>query len=71
MANNKRIPPKRTDLLVENHGFPSRRASKFFESLTDQIDPIVDLTGTPSNDDLRDAINTILEGLRTVRILEQ
>ena len=71
MANKKLIPPKRTDTLVDRGGFPSSRATNFFESLSKQISPLADLTGTPTNDELKDAVNEILAGLRTIKLLEQ
>jgi hypothetical protein len=71
VANNKRIAPKRTDALTTGSGFPSRRAATFFESLTQQIPAIADLTGTPTNTELKDAVNEILAGMRTIGILEQ
>lgn len=70
MSNIKRIPPKRNDLLVEVNGVPTRRAVKFFESLAEQITPISDLSGTPTNIQLRDKINEILAGLRSIGIVE-
>ncbi len=71
MANKKRIAPKRSDRLVDASGFPSSRAANFFESLEKQVAAIADLTGTPTNTQLRDAINEIYAGLREVGILEQ
>lgn len=71
MANKKITPPKRSDQLVESNGKPTIRTSFFFENLSRQISPISDLTGTPSNIELRDAINTILIGLREIGALTQ
>lgn len=65
--------PKRTDEIVtidkRGKAVPTRRMSVFMESSPDGMTAIDDLTGTPTNTELKDKINELLAAMRTANLL--
>ena len=70
----KRIPPKRTQPLVDEQGRPTLRMAKFLEGTPGYLSEIADIgdLSTPTADTilLKDKLNEILTELRAAEIMK-
>ena len=70
----KRIPPRRSDAIIDTKGRPTQRLIQFLESMPDQSSAVADVTvsGGASADEilLANKINELLAELRVARMIE-